>query len=765
MLSSFELPRRRVLTASAWAAPVVVLSATSPAYAVSATQSVAIAVWHPVLHPGEVSAVEVTVRDERGRGVAGAAVALSVSGASAFLERSTGVTDAWGTFSTILRVRDLQSSAAGLVTASTGGSSSSASFTVRKTAVIEHDADGRSTRVLALPHGSQDESAAAENRGMPHSDLQPTGRYVRSGEVLTVEVDGSPSWWLELNIGTRGPMQVFGADGSEGMASTVLTGGTNTITADRSGIVFVTNHSEWSAVPLVISGGHPQPVWVKGASTKDDFDAQMRSFSDAPIVTHVGDRIFADIQRSVIDAPDVSTVYDPDLVTSRLDLAREHTDAIYGLSYDAVGVARKHGGRVYVSGPDSGGAYAFATYQWLSLHVSSGASRALARSTDWWTMWHEIGHTYQTPQYTWSGLGEVTVNISSLAAEKRTTGGNMLDDSPGLQQRISRYFADPVDKRHFENLTDEGPFYPLFLFDQLRRSFGDDFYAALSQKYRVRRALGRPSEGSDRQKIDSFALLTSEVADRDLGPFFRAWGVTVSEEVLAVMAQHPSLQHEFWTAITTADAPLERVVPYNPPTGTLWTPTDAVYLGDTAGSTAEVSDLGSVRGSRSAVVARGTLAVQVGSGTGRVYAVLESEEGTQEVLQRPVSVTAVSALEFVGFYDVMIGSIGISADGSHIVATSTGNQAHQIYFAGQVYYEVELRDAAGVTRTTVSVKGEDTAQAVADALHGVPCGEGDELVIRAAEPTRVRVYQDSNRVGTLTSNPTTVRISGGRFVL
>ncbi len=161
------------------------------------------------------------------------------------------------------------------------------------------------------------------------------------------------------------------------------------------------------------------------------------------------------------------------------------------------------------------------------------------------------------------------------------------------------------------------------------------------------------------------------------------------------MAQHPPLQHEFWTAITTADAPLERVVPYNPPTGTLWTPTDAVYLGDTAGSTAEVSDLGSVRGSRSVVVARGALAVQVGSGTGRVYAVLESEEGTQEVLQRPVSVTAVSALEFVGFYDVMIGSIGISADGSRLVATSSGNQAHQIYFAGQVYYEVELRDAAG----------------------------------------------------------------------
>lgn len=764
MTSSPLLPRRGVVTAALWVAPAITLATTTPAVAASSSATVSMILFRSSLRPGEVSALTATVRDERGDPVAGVPTALTVSGIRAFLDRSIGVTDESGSFSTLLRVRELESAAEGVVTASIAGSTAAATFTVRTEAVIAHAEAGRRTQVVALPHGSQNESAVAENRGMPHSDLQPTGRHVRSGEVLTVEVDGAPSWWLELSIGTCGPVKALGTDGSEALARTVLKGGTNTITADRSGIVFVTNRSEWSSVPLVISGGHPHPVWVKGASTKSDFDVQMRAFSDAPIVTHVADRVFADIQRSVLDEADVAAVYDPELVTSRLELAREHTDAIYGLSYDAVGAARKHGGRIYIAGPDSGEAYAFATTQWLSFHISSGASRALARSTDWWTIWHEMGHTYQTPQYTWSGLGEVTVNISSLAAEKRTTGGNMLDDSPGLQQRIAKYLALPRDQRRFADLTDESPFYPLFLFDQLRRSFGEDFFAALSQEYRVRQVLGAAPPTTDQRKIDDFALVASEVAGRDLGPFLSEWGVPVSPEVLVRTSRHPSLQHPLWTFLTTADTPLERVVPYNPPTGTIWSATDAVYLGDTEARGVEVGDLASVQGSRSTVVARGAVASTLGAGRGRVYAVLQSEEGTREVLHRSVPVTAVSALEFVGFYDVMIGSLGVSADGSHLVATSTGDQAHQIYFAGRVYYQVELQDAAGATRATVTVNGEDTAQKVVDTFHGQPCAEGDRLIVRAAEPTRVRLYHDGARVGELTVNPAFVPIRGGRFV-
>ncbi len=167
---------------------------------------------------------------------------------------------------------------------------------------------------------------------------------------------------------------------------------------------------------------------MKGASTKDDFDAQMRSFSDAPIVTHVGDRIFADIQRSVIDAPDVSTVYDPTSSPPPRSGAG-HTDAIYGLSYDAVGVARKHGGRVYVSGPDSAAPTRSRPINGSRSCEFGGQSRLGEEHRLVDDVARDRPHL-SDPQYTWSGLGEVTVNISSLAAEKRTTGGNMLDDSP-----------------------------------------------------------------------------------------------------------------------------------------------------------------------------------------------------------------------------------------------------------------------------------------------------------------------------------------------
>lgn len=757
--------RRSVIVAAAWAAPTVTLLAATPAYAASDRFQIGVVLWRTVVLAGEVLGLQVTVRNAAGTPAPGVPVALTVDGVPAFFDQPVGTTAGDGTFQTLLRVRTVCEPGIGIVTAAVGGDHGSATVEVVHDAVITHAVDGLSTRVIALPHGSQDDIISPENRGMPHSDPQPTGRWVRAGDVLTVQVDGAPSWWLEVAIGCRGPMAAFSSDGSAELVRTVLAGGRNSVVADRDGLVFLINHSDWSAVVVTIAGGRAQPVWVEGVSTRTDFSRQLDDYADAPVVTHVSDRVFADVQRRVLEAPDVASVYNPHELATRLDLIRDLTDGVYGLSYDAVGVARKYSGRIYIAGPDSGGAYAFATAQWLSLHVSSGASAAMVKNTDLWVLWHEMGHTYQTPDYTWTGLGEVTVNISSLALQKQMTGQNMLDQSPGLQDRVQRYLAQAQEDRDFAALTAESPFYPLFLFDQLRRSFGESFYPALSQYYRVRRARGAFRPQTDQQKIDLFVRATSTVADRDLGPFFRAWGVPVTDEVLVEVGSLPALVHDIWTVLLSTDAPVERIVPYNPPTGALSSSISSVYLGDSVASDVWADDLRSLNGARSSLVERGALALQVGPSTGRVYALLRSPEGTLEVLQRTVAVTAVSALEFVGFYDVMIGSIAISADGSHLIATSLGNQAHPIYFAGQDYYTVELCDAAGTVRASATVQGQDTADPVVRALNGVACAEGDVLRITAAEPGRVRVYQDSAVTGTLSSHITAIHLTGGRFVL
>lgn len=645
------------------------------------------------------------------------------------------------------------------------GAVASTTFRVRTPRAIQHDGSGETTAVIALPYGEQNPVAGVENRGEPHSDLQPTGRWVQKGDVLTVNVvDATPTWWLQLGIGARGPWKVFNDGDDVGVPTVALHGGVNTITAERDGIVYVVNHSEWSAVQLTISGGRPHPVWEKGATTAEDFAHQMSAFASAPSVSFVGDLVFADVQRAVLEEPSVSSAFDPAALVVWMDQVRAFTDDVYGLSFDAAGVGRKHAGRVHISGPDSGVAYAFATSQWLSFHVSSGASRNLVLRKDLWGLAHEIGHTYQTGAYTWTGLTEVTVNISTLAVQERMTNTNMLDESPGLQNDITTYRSQPIENRHFADLVNKSPFLPLFAFDQLRHAFGEGFYPALSQAYRVRRALGQPMPASDAEMIDALAQTGSKVAQRDLSTFFAEWGLDLSESVRVGCSSYPPLEHAPWSWTVSSQARRERAVPYDLPVGTIATDVVAIELGNTDGRDVSVGGLRTLAGNASRVVSTGSVAQRVGDGAGTVFALIEAPDGTQDALTRIVSVTSKSALEFIGFYDVWIGWIGISRDGRRLVATDLGNPAHPYYFAGKTYYRVELMDASGALVAEATVRGEDTAAPVVAALDGVACAEGYRLVVRAAEPGRVRRYREGSLTGTLSSDPQTLTIRDGRFV-
>lgn len=756
--------RRTVLASAAIAVPAVMVTVAAPAFASSGQLLPTVRLLRSLVLAGEVIALEVEVRDDSGTPSAGVSVTLSVDGVEGVIDSGDGITDGRGILSALLWVQVGIEPGTGVVTAMTASAHASASFDVVDDKLIRHSIDGTTTRVVALPHGDQTRFRVAENRGMSHSDLQPTGRWVRSGDVVTVDVEGSPTWWLELAIGSRGPMAVFRSDGTVDFARTVLPGGRTTLTADRDGLLFLVNHSEWSAVVVNISGGNAQPVWIDGSTDPADFAREMEAFAAAPVVTHVSQRVFADIQRSVLDVPDVKREYDPGEMSARLDRVRRETDDVYGLRYGSVGVARKHPGRVYIAGPDSGGAYAFATEGWLSLHVSHGASAALATGSDHWVLWHEIGHTYQTLDYTWTGLLEVTVNISSLAIEQRERGSNTLDRSPDVQERLTRYFAQPVVDRRFADLVSESPFFPLMMFDQLRRSFGEGFYPAVSQAYRIRRATGERAPLSDQEKIDLFAEVTSEVAGRDLGPFYTQWGLGVSRSSLAIAASWAPLANDIWTALLSNDSPVERNVPYGPPTGSLSGAPRSVYLGQTDTAGVRVISPTESDGSRCDVVRTGVVAAQIGSDAGRVFAVLRARDGASEALTQLVDVTAVSVLEFVGLGDVMIGSIGLSADGKRLVATSLGNPAHS-YFSGTTYYRVDVLTSAGRVVASATVRGEDSAAPVVSALNGLALPAGAMLAVRSAEPTRVRIYQDDQPAGTLTRTTQIVRTVDGRFAI
>lgn len=159
------------------------------------------------------------------------------------------------------------------------------------------------------------------------------------------------------------------------------------------------------------------------------------------------------------------------------------------------------------------------------------------------------------------------------------------------------------------------------------------------------------------------------------------------------------------------------------------------------------------------------LAINVGSMEGRLLAILQSSDATQEALTRTVPVTVTSALGFVGIYDVRSGWIGMSRDGKRLVVTSTGVAPHDYSFTGKLYYQVALQNARGRTLVTVTVNGDDTHDKVVTALDGMSVSNGYRLLVTAAEPSRVRVYADSVQTGSLSMTPQTLTIRGGRFVV
>lgn len=762
-----SLTRRSVLVAGAWAVPAVSTVVATPAWAVSGVRIWDVTTSRPWAYPDEVLTVRATSVDDTGARRGGEALALWLGDPDqGVIDQPSGLTDDSGVFETTLRVRTGAIAETGTLTVSSASGTASTTFEVRAAGVVAHDVTGGSTRVSALPHGRQNDVVNLENRQFPHSDLQPTGRYVLSGQSLEVLVPEDAPTTVSLIIGTRGPWRDLNGGQKTELVATALVAGRQNVIASQDGIVYVQNTSVDRTVELTLSGGAPHPVWVKDRTTADEFAAQLAAWPSAPAVTLVGQRAFADVQRRLVDDLAARAVaWDPADVILRLDRVVEYTCDVYGLSYAAVGIGRKLPGRVYFGGPDSGGGWAFATSQWVCFQIDTGASETLLTDTDSWGVWHEVGHTFQAPVYRWSGLMEVTVNISALTLQHRLTGQNRLDDEADRKDRVAQYLSQPLDQRDHERLTADDPFLGLYLFEQLRRSFGDGFYPALNQAYRVRRIRGGSMPEPDQDKKDLFAEMASQVADRDLGPFFTQWGVPVSASVLSSLSAYPALQNPIWVAVDSHDAVVERSVGYDLPVGALSLVDGSIDLGEHDGASARVTALSTVGGATSTLVAAESTAKDLGADSGHITVVLQGADGTLEALWRTAPVTVASGLQFVGIMDWLSGWVGISRDGTHLTATSTGIRPHDYYFQGRLYYELTLRDAAGTDLATVSVNGDETHDKVVAALDGLAIADGFTLVVDAAEVDRVRVYRDSARVDALTTRPQTLTIAGGRFVV
>jgi hypothetical protein len=170
-------------------------------------------------------------------------------------------------------------------------------------------------------------------------------------------------------------------------------------------------------------------------------------------------------------------------------------------------------------------------------------SEAHMRKGDW-GIGHELGHNHQIGDWTFEGTGEVTCNLFTMYVIDRVGGTKPANGRVGL----------PVVAEHFRKYTAGGkpdfakwqsdPFLALSMYVQLQHAFGWDAYKKVFAEYRALPAGEKPKGTTER--IDQWMMRFSRTVNRNLGPFFQAWGLPVTDKALASIASLPAWPKEEW---------------------------------------------------------------------------------------------------------------------------------------------------------------------------------------------------------------------------
>ncbi|WP_338702500.1 M60 family metallopeptidase [Streptomyces sp. Q6] len=364
------------------------------------------------------------------------------------------------------------------------------------------------------------------------SEFQATGRYVAPGTALRLDVlpydDVVPTLWI-------GQWDYYGTITAP--RSYQLKAGANTVTDPHGGPVYfsLTGDGERAAVKLR-SGSVPMPVFTLGSTQEADYQGQLDTYTDVPVVELHGPRSIVTLSR------DGALLHRDEDHAALLRLLERIIDAesdISGLDASKPVHRPKAGGYHFteVSVVPSGvGAYATHGYNGFPRAYLDRATTVTGLTTRGWGLYHELGHLHQQFAYKPGGLTEVTVNIYSLAVQ-RALGqpSNLLTVTPATGLN---YFQSARAKFGTAGLTYEksfGAYEKLVPLRQLELAFGDDFWPRMHRLVREENPQSSSTETDKRYR--ALATYASRVAERDLTDFFvTTWAFPIDAQGRAELA-------------------------------------------------------------------------------------------------------------------------------------------------------------------------------------------------------------------------------------
>lgn len=158
-----------------------------------------------------------------------------------------------------------------------------------------------------------------------------------------------------------------------------------------------------------------------------------------------------------------------------------------------------------------------------------------------WGHFHELGHNHQNGDWTFDGTTEVTCNIFSLYCMEKLCGkppgiGHDAMEPDKVARRMAQHMSGSQSEKFARWKGD--PFLALTMYAQLRAAFGWEPYQKVFAEYLTLPAAERPK--NDQAKHDQWMVRMSKAVGKNLGPFFDAWGIPLTDAAKAEVASLPA---------------------------------------------------------------------------------------------------------------------------------------------------------------------------------------------------------------------------------
>ncbi|MFZ7756964.1 putative mucin/carbohydrate-binding domain-containing protein [Bacillus thuringiensis] len=585
-----------------------------------------------------------------------------------------------------------------------------------------------------LPKGDVEGMRELHQRRMSFSPYEPTGIYVKPGEEVVIQVEGTQQ--IKAYIGTYSYEK-------EEPKQFNLNPGENKISSSNGGLLYFYNyHNTAEVVAKVKKGGTPNPLFILGKHTTKDWKRMLAENPDPYAIEMKGENSLLTMHPETV--AEHLKQEDPAALLKKHDEIINIEHKISGLSKDGAGVANQGKHSIHFVEDWYTDDYMYATYYRTA--YSKGNLESVLNleelTNDGWGPWHEVGHQHQQDTWLWDGLGEVTVNIYSLAVQT-TFGHKTRLEQEGRYEAAFAYLGKPDAQEKMNE------FEKLVMFWQLHLAYGDQFYPNLHQMYRLLHDTELPK--SDEEKKQMFIYMTSKVAGQNLIPFFDKWGLIANDATREKIEKLnlPKLEKEIW--LSTDSNPIREKqtelyeVPYGEPNNEK---IQNVVIGTTHDEkkTKElVQNLGE------GVKTTGVIMQdkpEVGEKTVKVEIV--DGKGNKNFIPVVVNVgygdsLLVYGLKYTGEGDLK-STVTLHHGTKKFSATDTKNLIHD-YFQDEKYFEFTLYDKEGKKKKNIAVKGLENTEAFAKEVNGLAFEYGDVVKVYHAESSRLHWYQKGLYVG------------------